>query len=56
MTERHKSLLVLNGIGLLISAVLSGWVHFFQLLGGIDLLPFIQGVEAQVPGDARALS
>ena len=54
MTERQKSLLVVNGVGLLISAVISGWLHFFQLLGGIDLWPFIQGVEATIPGEDRA--
>ena len=54
MTARHKSLLVLNGIGLLISAALSGWLHFFQLLGEIDLWPIIHHVEGQVPGEARA--
>ena len=54
MTERHKTLLVLNGIGLLISAALSGWLHFFQLLGEIDLWPFINHVEGQVPGESRA--
>tara|TARA_R110002072_G_scaffold5527_12_gene35462 strand:+ start:3675 stop:4181 length:507 start_codon:yes stop_codon:yes gene_type:complete len=54
MTERQKSLLVLNGIGLLISSALSGWLHFFQLLGEIDLWPFINHIEAQVPGESRA--
>ena len=45
---------MLNGIGLLISAAVSGWLHFFQLLGEIDLWPIINHVEAQVPGDSRA--
>jgi hypothetical protein len=54
MSERHRSLLVLNGIGLLISAALSGWLHFFQLLGEIDLWPFVQDVEFTVPGEDRA--
>ncbi len=54
MTERQKSLLVLNGVGLLISAALSGWLHFFQLLGEIDLWPVINHVEGQVPGEPRA--
>ena len=54
MTERQKSLLVLNGIGLLISAIASGWLHFFQLLGEIDLWPVINHVEATVPGEPRA--
>jgi hypothetical protein len=54
LSERRRSLLVLNGIGLLISAVASGWLHFFQLLGEIDLWPFIRHVDAQVPGESRA--
>ncbi len=54
MTERQRSLLILNGIGLFISAVFSGWLHFFQLLGEIDLFPFIQHVEASIPGEPRA--
>lgn len=54
MTERQKSLLVLNGIGLLISAAVSGWLHFFQLLGEIDLWPVINHVEAEIPGEPRA--
>lgn len=54
MTERQSSLLVLNGVGLLISAALSGWLHFFQLLGEIDLWPVVNHVEGQVPGEARA--
>ncbi|MEM9623499.1 MAG: hypothetical protein AAF993_17770 [Pseudomonadota bacterium] len=54
MTSQHKSLLVLNGVGLLISAVLSGWLHFFELLGEIDLWPIINHVEGQVPGESRA--
>lgn len=54
MTEKHRSLLVFNGIGLLISAAVSGWLHFFQLLGEIDLWPIINHVEATVPGEPRA--
>jgi hypothetical protein len=54
MTERQKSLLVLNGVGLLISAAFSGWLHFFQLLGEIDLWPIVNHVDLQVPGETRA--
>ena len=54
MTSKQKSLLVLNGVGLLISSAVSGWLHFFQLLGEIDLWPFINHVEATVPGEPRA--
>ncbi len=51
MNEKQKSLLVFNGIGLLISAALSGWLHFFQLLGEIDLWPIINHVDVKVPGE-----
>ena len=54
MTERQRTLLVLNGVGLLISAALSGWLHFFQLLGEITLFPIIDSIEATVPGESRA--
>lgn len=54
MQEKDKSLLVLNGIGLLICSAVAGWLHFFQLLGEIDLWPIINHVEAHVPGEARA--
>ena len=46
MQERDRSLLLLNGVGLLISSALSGWLHFFQLLGEIDLWPVINHIEA----------
>lgn len=36
-SESRRSLLVLNGIGLLISSALSGWLYFFQVLGEIEL-------------------
>lgn len=54
MRERDRALLVLNGIGLLICAAASGWLHFFQLLGEIDLWPLINHVEGRVPGEPRA--
>lgn len=54
MTERQRTLLVLNGMGLFVSAALSGWLHFFQLLGEIDLWPFINHIDVQVPGEDRA--
>ena len=44
----------MNGIGLLISAALSGWLHFFQLLGEIDLWPIINHVDVKVPGAPAA--
>ena len=54
LSEKRRSLLVLNGIGLLISAAASGWLYFFQVLGHIDLWPFVQDVNVQVPGEGRA--
>lgn len=54
MNEKQKSLLVLNGIGLLIGAALSGWLHFFQLLGEIDLWPIINHIPLKVPGQPAA--
>ena len=54
MKERDRSLLVLNGIGLLICAAVAGWLHFFQLLGEIDLWPIINHVDAHIPGESRA--
>ncbi len=54
MSERFKALLILNGVGLLISSALSGWLHFFQLLGEIDLWPVLNHIEGQVPGEPRA--
>ena len=54
MNEKYKSLLILNGIGLLVSSAISGWLHFFQLLGEIDLFPVINHIDVQVPGEPRA--
>lgn len=54
LSERQRSLLVLNGIGLLLSSAASGWLYFFQLLGEIDLWPFVRHVDVQVPGESRA--
>jgi len=54
MNERYRTLLILNGVGLLISSAFSGWLHFFQLLGEIDLWPVLNHIEAEVPGEPRA--
>jgi len=54
LTERRRALLVFNGIGLIASAVLSGWLYFFFTLGAIDLWPFVTDVPAHIPGDRRA--
>jgi len=54
LTDRRRSALVINGVALLISAVVSGWLYFFFLLGAIDLWPFVQDIPADIPGDRRA--
>ena len=54
LDERRRSLLVLHGTGLIISSLISGWFYFFQLLGEIDLWPFINHAQGQVPGETRA--
>ncbi|MEM1051872.1 MAG: hypothetical protein AAGI28_07235 [Pseudomonadota bacterium] len=54
LTDKRRSLLVINGVGLLISSVATGWFYFFFLLGAIDLWPFVQDIPADIPGDRRA--
>ena len=54
LTERQRTLLILNGVGLLIAAVLIGWLYFIMLLEGIRLFPFIEYIPLDVPGDRRA--
>lgn len=54
LSEKQRTLLVLNGVGLLITAVLVGWLYFVMLLEGIRLWPFIEFIQADVPGDRRA--
>lgn len=54
LSEKRRAFLVLNGVGLLISSVLSGWLYFFYLLGSIELWPFLNEIPADIPGDRRA--
>jgi hypothetical protein len=54
MNKRRRALLIINGIGLLITALITGWLHFFQLLGAIELWPLIDRIDVQVPGESRA--
>ena len=54
LSERRRALLILNGIGLLVTALLIGWFYMFFLLGAIDLCPFIQDVSGKIAGDRRA--
>ncbi|MEP1423200.1 MAG: hypothetical protein ABJK59_15655 [Erythrobacter sp.] len=54
LNENYRALLVFNGIGLIASAILSGWFYFFFLLGAIDLWPFVTDVPVEIAGDRRA--
>ncbi|WP_422343680.1 hypothetical protein [Parasphingorhabdus sp.] len=54
MSDKRRALLVLNGVGLLISAVLSGWLYFFFLLGALDLWPLFTDIPLEIGGDRRA--
>ncbi len=54
MNERTRVLLVINGVGLWITAVLVGWMYFFMLLGEIELFPVIPAIDVKIPGEARA--
>ncbi len=54
LNERQRTLLILNGTGLLIMVIVSGWLYIFMLLEGIRLFPFIEYIEADIPGDRRA--
>jgi hypothetical protein len=55
LNERQRALLVLNGIAVLGAGIfLAGWLYFFMLLEGIRLFPFIEFIQADVPGDRRA--
>lgn len=50
LSERRRGLLVLNGIGLLVTAALTGWLYFFFVLRGIELWPFIPRMPADIGG------
>jgi hypothetical protein len=54
MTERMRTLLFLNGVGLLIFAIFIGWIWFFTLLGRIVLWPLPIDIPISVPDDGRA--
>jgi hypothetical protein len=53
MPERLRVLLFLNGFGLIVSAILSGWAWFFSLLGRIVLWPIPGSIALQIPRDDR---
>ncbi len=52
MTERLRVLLILNGAGLWITAILVGWMYMFMLLGEIVLFPIIPSIDVAIPGEA----
>ena len=54
MTERFRLLLIVNGAGLWITAILVGWMYMFMLLGEVVLFPIIPSFDIQIPGEARA--
>ena len=54
MSERMRTLLFLNGVGLLILAIFIGWIWFFTLLGRIVLWPIPIEIPISVPDDGRA--
>ena len=55
LNERQRTLLVLNGIAVVGAGIfLAGWFYFFMLLEGIRLFPFIEFIQADIPGDRRA--
>lgn len=54
MPNRIRALLFLNGLGLIVTAIVSGWAWFFHLLGQIVLWPIPGSLAVQIPGDARA--
>jgi len=53
LSDRRRALLVLNGVGLLISSALSGWLYFFFLLGALDLWPLFNDIPVEIGGDRR---
>jgi hypothetical protein len=54
LNDKYRTLLVLNGVGLVLSALLAGWFYFFFLLGAIDLWPFVTDIPVEIGGDRRA--
>ena len=55
LNEKQRTLLILNGIGVLSAGVfLAGWLYFIMLLEGIRLFPFVEFIMVEVPGDRRA--
>jgi hypothetical protein len=53
MPERLRVLLFLNGFGLIVSAIVSGWAWFFSLLGRVVLWPIPGSLAFEIPRDDR---
>lgn len=54
MSERIRTLFFLNGLGLLVFAIVVGWVWFFALIESIQLWPLPIHIDVAIPGDSRA--
>lgn len=54
MPNRMRALLLLNGLGLLILAIVIGWIWFIALLGAIQLWPFPFHIPVTIADDGRA--
>lgn len=54
MNERTRTLLFLNGLGLLVLSLIVGWIWFFALLGRVELWPLPISVPVSLPSDSRA--
>ena len=54
MPTRMRALLLLNGLGLLILAIVIGWIWFIALLGAIQLWPFPIHIPVMIADDGRA--
>ena len=54
MPNRLRALLLLNGIGLFILAILIGWIWFFALLKSVQLWPLPINIAVAIPDDGRA--
>jgi len=54
MSTRMRALLFFNGIGLLILAVVIGWIWMFALLNRVVLWPLPIDIQVAIPDDGRA--
>jgi len=54
MPTRLRALLVLNGVGLMVLAIVIGWIWMFALIGEIVLWPLPMEIPVSIPDDGRA--